>query len=69
MDRVNDLCDLLQRFLSSHSGFMREDLQDYLNLFSIMVNPPENKYEKVKKILELGLEKPVLIRFREKNLV
>lgn len=48
---------------------MREDLQDYLNLFSIMVNPPENKYEKVKKILELGLEKPVLIRFREKNLV
>ena len=69
LDRVNDLCDLLQRFLSSHSGFMREDLQDYLNLFSIMVNPPENKYEKVKKILELGLEKPVLIRFREKNLV
>ena len=48
---------------------MREDLQDYLNLFSIMVNPPKNKYEKVKKILELGLEKPVLIRFREKNLV
>ena len=53
----------------SHSGFLREDLRDYLNLFSIMVKPPKNKYEKVKKILELGLEKPVLIRFREKNLV
>ena len=26
LDRVNDLCDLLQRFLSSYAGFMREDL-------------------------------------------
>ena len=65
LDRVNELCNLLQQFLSSHSGFDRDDIQDYLNLFSVMVNPPHNKYEKVKKILELGLEKPVLVRFRD----
>lgn len=65
LDRVNELCNLLQQFLSSHSGFNRDDIQDYLNLFSVMVNPPHNKYEKVKKILELGLEKPVLVRFRD----
>lgn len=68
LDRVNELCNLLQRFLSSHSGFMRDELQDYLNLFSIIVNPPANKYEKVKKILNLGIEKPILARFRDKNL-
>ena len=43
----------------------RDDIQDYLNLLSVMVNPPHNKYEKVKKNLELGLEKPVLVRFRD----
>ena len=43
LDRVNELCNLLQRFLSSHSGFMRDELQGYLNLFSIIVNPPANK--------------------------
>lgn len=57
LDRVNELCNLLQQFLSSsHSGFNRDDIQNYLNLFSVMVNPPKNKYEIVKKILELVLE-------------
>ena len=65
LGRVNELCNLLQQFLASHSRFKRDDIQDYLNLFSVMVNPPHNKYEKVKKILELGLENPVLVRFRD----
>ena len=65
LDRVNDLCDLLKRFLSAHSGFMRDDLQNYLNLFSLMMNPPVNKYEKVEKILKLGFEKTILLRYRD----
>ena len=65
LGRVNELCHLLQQFLASHSRFKRDDIQDYLNLFSVMVNPPHNKYEKVKKIHEMGLEKPVLVRFRD----
>lgn len=65
LDRVNDLCDLLQRFLASHSSFKRDSLQDYLNLFSVMMNPPSNKYEKVKRILELSFEKPILMRYRD----
>jgi hypothetical protein len=27
-------------------------------------NPPENKYEKIDKILELGFQKSVLLRYR-----
>lgn len=65
LDRVNNLCDLLKKFLASHSGFMRDDLQNYLNLFSVMVNPPANKYEKVEKILRLGFEKTILLRYRD----
>ena len=28
LDRVNELCNLLQQFLSSHSGFNRDDIQN-----------------------------------------
>ena len=65
LEMVNELCNLLLQFLTSYSRFNRNYIQDYLNLFSVMVNPPWNKYEKVKKIHELGLEKPVLVRFRD----
>ena len=67
LDKVNRKCALLKGFLNAHSGFNREDLQGYLNLFSIMVNPPENKYEKIEKILSLSLNKPILLRYRDKN--
>ena len=44
---VNNLCYLLKKFLNSHSGFDRRDLQNYINLFSFMVNKLYNKLEKV----------------------
>jgi len=65
LNPVNELCRLLKLFIRSHSGFIRNDFQGYLNLFHVIVNPPDNKYEKVKKILELGLEKSVLLRYKE----
>ena len=67
LDSVNELCRMLKLFLRAHSGFIRDDLQWYLNLFHVIMNPPENKYEKVKKILELGLEKSVLLRYRDQK--
>lgn len=67
LDPINEVCRFLKMFLRVHSGFIRADLQGYLNLFHLIVNPPENKYEKVKKILDLGLEKSVLLRYRDKK--
>ena len=64
LNPVNQLCRLLQMFLRSHSGFLREDLQGYLNMLFIIMNPPENKYEKIERILELGFQKSVLLRYR-----
>ena len=49
LNPINQVCRLLKIFLRSHSGFLREDLQEYLNIFSIIMNPPENKYQKIKK--------------------
>lgn len=64
LNPVNQLCRLLQMFLHSHSGFIRDDIQGYLNLFSVIINPPENKYEKVENLLNLGMSKPILLRYR-----
>jgi hypothetical protein len=52
---VNRLCYLLKRFLNSHSGFDRASLDGYLNLFSVMMNPPVNKMEKVVLVLNRAM--------------
>ena len=37
LDLVNELCRLVQMFLRTHPGFMRDDIQGYLNLFSVLI--------------------------------
>ncbi|MBF1078283.1 MAG: IS1 family transposase [Solobacterium sp.] len=46
LDKINHYCYLFKKFLNAHSGFNREELQGYLNLFSFMMNPPHYKLEK-----------------------
>jgi len=65
--QVNQLCRLLKLFLRSHSGFIREDIQGYLDIFFVMTNPPSDKYEKIEKLLELGFQKSVLLRYRDEK--
>ena len=62
---INHQCDLIRQFLNSHSGFDREDLQDYLNLYCFMNSKPWNKLEKVKILLELALNTNVTLKYRE----
>jgi len=64
LDPINQVCRLLKLFLKAHSGFMRKDLQDYLNLFCFIMNPPNNKYEKLEKLLNLAVHYPKTHRFR-----
>lgn len=64
LDSVNQVCRLLQLFLKAHSGFLRENIQDYLNLFCFIANPPENKYEKLEKLLNLALQNPKSLKYR-----
>jgi hypothetical protein len=43
---------------------MRSDIQSYLNVFSVLMNQPENKYEKVEKLLSRAMGFPILLRYR-----
>ena len=45
LDPVNDIHDRLKKFLNAHSGFNRDSLQDYLNLFAFVWNPPNEGVE------------------------
>jgi hypothetical protein len=65
LNDVNRLCFLVKRFLGSHSGFNRTDLDGHLDLFSVMMNPPENKMEKAALVLNRAMANPSTLRFRE----
>lgn len=62
---VNRLCYMTDRFLESHSGFNRTNLQGYLNLLHVAMNPPENKLEKVAMVLDRAMRYPNTLRFRD----
>ncbi len=64
LNRINQHCRMLKLFLASHSGFIREDLQDYLNLFCFVMNHPKNKHEKVEKFMGRAVDCRILHRYR-----
>ena len=61
---VNRQHALLKRFLRAHSGFHRDEIQDYLNLYSFISSEPADKFEKINILLKLALSEPILLRFR-----
>lgn len=65
LDPVNHIHYLTKRFLYSHSGFDRSQIQDYLNLYSFILNPPYDKLEKVDILLNLVFQNPKLLRYRD----
>ena len=62
---VNRAHAILKMFLNSHSGFNREDLQGYLNLFSIVTNPPDEMLAKVEFVINSAFQNPKTLRYRE----
>ena len=62
LDPINDLHDKLQRFMMTHGGYDRSNIQDWLNLFWFIMNGSKDKYDKVK----IFIERAILIRKRIK---
>lgn len=57
--------DRLKKFLNAHLGFNRIHMQDYMNLFVFVKNPPYDSLEKVEKLLNLAFSNPKMLRYRE----
>lgn len=65
LEPVNELHNSLKKFLNAHSGFNRGMLQDYLNLFAFVRNPPFEPLEKVEKVVNLAFQNPKSLRYRD----
>ena len=65
LDPVNRIHCLLKMFLNAHSGFSRDDLQNYLNLYAFVINQPTDHLEKVEKIIKMVFENPKSLRYRD----
>ena len=65
MDPINNLHALIRRFMREHGGFDRDDLQDWMNLIWFIMSPPRNRYEKVKKFIDMALSSPLKVRYRD----
>ena len=55
---VNRAHAILKMFLNSHSGFLRKDMQGYLNLFALVTNPPHEMLSKVENVKSWHLKIP-----------
>lgn len=50
---INEIHSLFSRFWTSHSGFSRDRIQDWLNLFAFIMNPPSDRMLKARNLLNL----------------
>jgi hypothetical protein len=62
---VNRAHAILKMFLNAHSGFTRDDIQGYLNLFSLVTNPPNEMLEKVELVIKSAFQNPKTLRYRD----
>lgn len=65
LDPVNDLHDKLKRFLRAHEPFGRDRLQDWLNLFAFIWNPPDSRYDKVALFIDMAVSTRRRVRYRD----
>jgi len=64
LNPINRVHAILKKFLNAHSGFDRNNLQNWLNLFAFISNPPNDFLEKVDLIVNLAFKNPKLLRYR-----
>jgi len=65
LNPVNRVHAILKHFLNAHSSFDRNELQNWLNLFAFISNPPDDFLEKVDLIINLAFQNPKLLRYRD----
>ena len=62
---VNRLHFLLKAFLDRRRGFDRGGLAGWLDLFSVVVNPPSGAMAKAAAVLDRAMASPKTLRYRE----
>ena len=62
---INKIHSYMKKFMRNHEGFSRDNIQDWMNLISFIINDPENRYDKLKLFLKMAISTPKKVRFRD----
>lgn len=62
---INYIHGLAKRFMKSHGGYDRDNLQDWMNLICFILNKPSNRYEKIEKFIEMALNTHKRMKYRD----
>ena len=65
LDPINRIHSLAKRFMRAHGGYNRDNLQDFMNLISFILNEPEDRYEKIDLFINMALSAPSRVRNRD----
>lgn len=62
---INHIHALSKKFMREHGGYNRDDLQDRMNLLWFIFTKPNNRYHKIAKFIEMSINSPNLLRYRD----
>ena len=65
LNKVNTIHSRIKKFFYAHNSFNRASIKGYIDLFSFMMNPPADKFEKIDILLNLGFQISKLLRYRD----
>lgn len=65
LDPINEIHSLAKRFMRSHGGFNRDNLQDWMNLISFILSAPKDRYEKIDLFINMALNSPRVVKYRD----
>ena len=65
LDPINKIHALSKRFMKSHGGYKREDLQDWMNLIWFILSEPNNRYEKIRKFFNIAVCTHKRVKYRD----
>ena len=65
LDQINEIHSLAKRFMKAHGGYNRQNLQDFMNLISFILNEPSDRYEKIDLFIKMALNSPRRVKYRD----
>ena len=65
LDPINRLHALAKRFMKSHGGYNRDNLQDWMNLIWFILSKPQNRYEKIRKFFNIAVCTHKRVKYRD----
>ena len=65
LDPINKIHALSKRFMKSHGGYNRDNLQSWMNLIWFILSKPQNRYEKIRKFFNIAVCTHKRVKYRD----